>query len=84
MTNDTRETIPTNGSFYTIVKELFDNKQKAGILYEDNGVTRANGYITTLFEKDGKPWMKLNDDLEIPIDKLYAVNGTFSSDYSEC
>lgn len=84
MTNDTRKTIPTNGSFYTIVKELFDNKQKAGILYEDNGVTRANGYITALFEKDGKPWMRLNDDLEIPIDKLYAVNGTFSSDYSEC
>ena len=84
MTNDTRKTIPTNGSFYTIVKELFDNKQKAGILYEDNGVTRADGYITALFEKDGKPWMKSNDDLEIPIDKLYAVNGTFSSGYSEC
>ena len=84
MTNDTRRTIPANGSFYTIVKEIFGNKQKAGILYEDNGVTRANGYITALFEKEGKPWMKLNDDLEIAIDKLYAVNGIFSSDYSEC
>ncbi len=84
MTNDTRTTIPPGSSFYAIVKELFDSKQKAGILYEDNGVTRANGYITALFEKEGKPWMKLNDDLEIPIDKLYAVNGIFSSDYSEC
>lgn len=84
MTNDTRTTIPRGSSFYAIVKELFDSKQKAGILYEDNGVTRANGYITALFEKEGKPWMKLNDDLEIPIDKLYAVNGIFSSDYSEC
>ena len=84
MTNDTRKTIPANGSFYAIVKELFENKQKAGILYEDNGVTRANGYITALFDKEGKPWMKLNDDLEIAIDKLYAVNGIFSSDYSEC
>lgn len=84
MTNDTRQTISPNESFYTIVKELFESKQKAGILYEDNGVTRANGYITMLFEKEGKPWMRLNDDLEIAIDKLYAVNGTFSSDYSEC
>ena len=49
MTNDTRRTIPANGSFYTIVKELFENKQKAGILYEENGVTNANGYNKTLF-----------------------------------
>ena len=81
---DTRETIPTGGTFYPLVMELFEKKQKAAILYDDNGVTRANGLIESIFERDGKRWLRLEDQTEIRIDKLYAVNGTFSSDYSEC
>jgi hypothetical protein len=84
MKEGARETIPAGGNFYNLVKELFEKNQKAGILYEDNGVTRANGMITALFDKEGKQWMRLDDELEIAIDKLYAVNGIFSSDYSEC
>lgn len=54
MNSDTRQTIPPGGSFLKQVQELFEQKVKAGILYEDHGVTRANGMITALFEKDGK------------------------------
>ena len=81
---DKKDTIPAGGSFYSIVKDLFENKQKVGILYDDNGVTRANGLIESIFERDGHQWLKLEDQTEIRIDKLYAVNGKFSSDYSEC
>ncbi|RPD43277.1 hypothetical protein [Chitinophaga barathri] len=81
---DTRTTLPPGGSFYSQVLALHENKQEANILYEDNGVTRANGIITSIFEKDGKQWMRLNDETDVAIDKLYAVNGTFTSDYSEC
>jgi hypothetical protein len=81
---DTRETIPTGGSFYPLVMELYEQKQRAAILYDDNGVTRANGYIESVFEREDKQWLKLDDQTEIRIDKLYAINGTFSSDYSEC
>lgn len=81
---DKRVAIPRGGSFYPVVKELFENKQKAAILYDDNGVTRANGHIERLFERDGHQWLQLEDQTEIRIDKLYAINGTFSSDYSEC
>ncbi len=84
---DTRQTLPPKGSFQGILEELFRNKQEAGILYEDNGVTRASGLITSLYEKDGKQWMQLDakeGKIDISIDKLYAVNGTFTSDYSEC
>jgi hypothetical protein len=84
MTNDTRETLPVNGSFYEMVMDLFLKKQKAGILYEDNGVTRANGMITAVFDKNEKKWMRFDSGLEVQIDTLYAVNGIFSSDYSEC
>lgn len=81
---DTRETIPTGGTFYSLVMELFEKKQPAAILYDDNGVTRANGLIEDVFDRDGKKWFRLDDQTEIRIDKLYAINGTFSSDYSEC
>ena len=84
MNTDQRETMNVNGSFYPQIKELFDKRQPVAILYEDHGVTRANGHISDLFERDGANWMKLDGAVEIRIDKLYAVNGTFSSDYSEC
>lgn len=84
MNTDTRETLPANGNFYDLVMTLFQQKQKAALLYEDGGVTRGNGFITAVFEKDGRHWLRLDDKLDIPVDKLYAVNGTFSSDYSEC
>lgn len=84
MNKDTRETLPAKGNFYEMVMTLFHEKQEAAILYEDNGVTRANGLITAVFEKDGKHWLRLDDGLEIAIDTIYAINGTFSSDYSEC
>ena len=84
MEKDIRDTNPVGGSFYQQVLKLYQNTQKAGVLYEDNGVTRANGLVTAIYEKEGFQWMRLNDDLDIRIDKLYAVNGRFSSDYSEC
>lgn len=82
--SDTRQTIPANGSFYELIVALYEQQQQASILYEDNGVTRANGMITEIFDQEGVKWFRLNDGTEVRIDKLYAVNGTFSSDYSEC
>ncbi len=81
---DTRQTLPAKGSFYEQIKTLFADKQEASVLYEDNGVTRANGLIAELFDKEGDHWFRLADGTEIRIGSLYAVNGTFSSDYSEC
>ncbi|RAJ11198.1 hypothetical protein LX64_00807 [Chitinophaga skermanii] len=81
---DTRTTLPTNGNFYKILVELFEQKKKADILYEDGGVTRGSGIVTNLFERDGKNWLQLDDTFEVSLDKLYAVNGTFTSDYTEC
>jgi len=83
-TMDTRATIPPGASFYPVIMELYEKKQIAAILYDDNGVTRANGLIESIFERDGKRWFRLEDQTEIRIDKLYAVNGMSSSDYSEC
>ena len=84
MNNDTRETLPANGSFYELVMTLFQQKQKAALLYEDGGVTRGNGFITAVYEKEGKHWLTLNEEIHISLDRIHAINGLFSSDYSEC
>lgn len=81
---DLRETLPPKGSFYKLVVELHQTQQKASLLYEDSGVTRASGMITKVYSKDNRRFLQLDTGLEIPIDQIYALNGLFSSDYSEC
>lgn len=84
MNNDTRETLPAKGNFSELAKMLFQQQQKAALLYEDNGVTRGNGLITAIFEKEGRQWIRLNEETDIAIENIYAINGLFASDYSEC
>ncbi|RYF95727.1 MAG: hypothetical protein EOO02_23050 [Chitinophagaceae bacterium] len=84
MNTDTRDTNPVNGNFQEQLLEHFVKKEKVAILYEDNGVTREGGLITRIFEKDGYAWFSLDARIDILISKLYAVNGKFDSDYSEC
>jgi hypothetical protein len=81
---DLRETLPPKGSFYKLVVELHQTQQKASLLYEDSGVTRASGIITMVYSKDNRQFLQLDNGLEIPIDQIYALNGLFSADYSEC
>ncbi|MBO9659883.1 MAG: hypothetical protein J7527_13770 [Chitinophagaceae bacterium] len=84
MNTDTRQTIPNGASFYAQLEELFKSKQTAGLLYEDHGVTRANGLISALYKEDGREWIELEGGLKIAVDTIYALNGIFRSDYSEC
>ncbi|MET0464523.1 MAG: hypothetical protein ABW007_15265 [Chitinophagaceae bacterium] len=84
MNTDTRQTIPNGASFFTQLETLFQSKQVAGLLYEDHGVTRANGIITALYKEDGREWLELEGGLKIAVDTIYALNGVFRSDYSEC
>lgn len=81
---DLRETLVPKGSFYELVLELHQTQQKASLLYENSGVTRASGMITKVYSKDKRQFLQLDTGLEIPIDQIYAINGLFSSDYSEC
>jgi hypothetical protein len=84
MKTDTRDTNPANGNFHEQLLEHFVKKEKVAILYEDNGVTRESGLITRIFEQDGAVWFSLDSRIDIKAGHLYAVNGKFDSDYSEC
>lgn len=81
---DQRQTNPANGNFLQQLKECHEKKQQVAILYEDGGVTRLQGLVTGLFVENNTTWIEMNGTLDIRIDALYAVNGIFSSDYTEC
>jgi len=84
MNTDTRQTIPDGAGFFDQLATLLESKGTAGLLYEDSGVTRANGIITRLYKEDGRDWLELNGEQKIAVDTIYALNGIFRSDYSEC
>lgn len=84
MNHDIRETIPPGAGFFNTVNQLFINKQKAALLYDDNGLTRGNGIIEAVYERDGRSYLRLDNGTEVRIDSIQAVNGLFASDYSEC
>jgi len=84
MKPDIRETLPAKGSFHEIILSLYQKKETANILYDDNGLTRANGYIKYLTEQNEFAYIVLDNGVQININSIVAVNGIFASDYSEC
>ena len=84
MKADIRETLPAKGSFYDMVLSLWQKKETANILYDDNGLTRANGCIKYLNEQNESTYLELDNGVQININLIVAVNGIFASDYSEC
>jgi hypothetical protein len=84
MKPDIRETLPANGNFYEIILSLYQKKETINILYDDKGLTRANGSINYLSEDKEHPYLVLDNGVQINIPSIVAVNGIFASDYSEC
>jgi hypothetical protein len=78
--SDARETIPVKGNFYSILEKLYRNRETASLLYDENGINRANGRITELNEKS----LLLDSGIRINLSGVVAVNGIFASDYTEC
>ena len=84
MKEDIRETLPVAGNFYNIILSLYQKKETANILYDNNGLTRANGNITQLGEENRCTYFVLDNRVQINITSIVAVNGIFADDYSEC
>jgi len=80
---DSRITINIKTDFIPVLETLQKEGKPVSILYEDAGVTRGEGVITAVGERDGQYWFSI-DTLDIRVADLYAVNGLFSADYSEC
>lgn len=80
---DTRLTLNSKESFIQLLKDLYNTGTKASLLYDDNGLTRYEGLIKDVIN-DSAPRLLLEEDLNIPVSSVVAVNGVFAPDYSEC
>jgi hypothetical protein len=63
---------------------LYEKKEPANILYDDNGITRASGIITEVSESNQFAYLVLDNGVKINVHAIIAVNGRFAADYSEC
>ena len=81
---DCRVTIDKKTGFLKMLQEAFDSGKPVNMLLDDEGLSRANGTITSINTKDNTSIITLNGHTDISMDKLVAVNGIFSDDFSEC
>lgn len=81
---DKRGTLSANESFTEILKSCYSNREKVAMLVDEEGISRVNGTIKNLSLDAQTPYVELHDGTQIKLHSIVAVNGTFSSDYSEC
>lgn len=81
---DQRIILKTNERFDGLLQEIKENNEPARLLYDDNGIQRANGMIVGLELKDGDRLVTLDNGQKIFIDNIIGANGVFKDDYTEC
>lgn len=81
---DSRKTLVVAETFRQMLLELFHSKTKASLLYDDEGLSRAEDYISDIKDDGTDSFIILGNGQKIPINTIIAVNGTFLSQYSEC
>ncbi len=81
---DKRPTLITGQTFLKLLQQLQEEKTKASMLLDCNGLIRAEGIISNIILNDAQPHLELQSGLKIDLSTIVAVNGTFTPDYSEC
>ncbi|MCL6524763.1 MAG: hypothetical protein K6T34_08870 [Thermoflavifilum sp.] len=77
---DIRVTVSHPEAFLPILQECLANRQPASIIYEQQGLQRAEGCIQSIDQ--GRVW--LEDGQSIALEQLVAVNGVFIDSYAQC
>ena len=81
---DTRITLNDKQSFIQLLKQLHAEGAKVSLLYDNNGLTRYEGMISSILTGASRPCLLMHDGLEIAVSSIIAVNGIFAPDYTEC
>ena len=81
---DKRLTLNIGQTFMELLRQLQSEQSKASMLYDCNGLTRAEGIISEIVFKADQPFIELQNGLTIAVSTIIAVNGIFLPEYSEC
>lgn len=81
---DQRITLKKNEKFDALLQQIKSDNESARLLYDDNGMERAEGMIKELNLQAKEPFIILDNDQKIIIENILGVNGIFKDDYTEC
>jgi hypothetical protein len=84
MVMDCRETLNANQSFLELLKSSFRSKEKIYLLIDDNGMTRREGFIKDIDINASTPFIIMESELKVELNKIVAMNGIFLAEYGEC
>lgn len=79
-----QETLSSNTRFTSLLEHFKKSDDSVSLLYDDNGLTRAKGFIKRIDAEAMEPFIVLNDDTKVMMKTIVGVNGVFKDDYTEC
>lgn len=83
---DRRTTFKDDEELITFLSALQEENKKVSLLVDDEGIGRMEGRIVSIAKNKDIPnsSFTLDDNTQLLIKQVIAVNGNFRSDYSEC
>lgn len=83
---DQRQVFNNDKELLSFVTLISSEKLKAFLLVDKDGLTRVEGAITLISEKDDIENTSINIDNRdtFLLKEIVGINGVFRSDYSEC
>lgn len=81
---DNRVTLNVDETFLEILNSCFEQKQKAFLLLDENGIVRTDGFIAAIHNDPAGFSIELDNGRKIELGNIVAVNGIFRPEYGEC
>ncbi|HEV7331722.1 MAG TPA: hypothetical protein VGN63_11850 [Flavisolibacter sp.] len=81
---DCRITLGAKETFEKLLNSAYHAGEKVNLLVDDNGLTRAEGFIQQMKKSDTSLVIELDNGMILPVGKIVAVNGIFLPAYGEC
>jgi hypothetical protein len=81
---DTRITLSVDENFLQMLEASFHQKEKVYMLLDENGITRAEGFVTAIDKTSPAISIELEGQKKIELKTIIAVNGVFRPEYGEC
>ena len=81
---DSRITLSVDENFLQMLESSFRLKEEVHLLLDENGMARAEGFITAMDKNSPTASIELDGQKKIELKTIVAVNGVFRPEYGEC
>jgi hypothetical protein len=81
---DCRLTIGETETFLDMLTVCMEEKKKADMILDVDGLTRASGWVQAISKVGGSYQIVMQDGAVIALETVVAVNGVFAAQYGGC